>query len=324
MVNTFVIVAIPAQDDYVWQLSSEKIPHLTLLSMDSNLGDIEHVKEYIQHVADTTLDKFYLSVNRRGVLGADSADVLFFDNGNYTLEMLKELRTYLLDDPNIREAYDSVEQFPSWTPHLTLGYPETPAKPDKRDYPIGSVCFDRIALWTEDYAGTEFPLETADDAGEAVRMSDAGEAFLEHFGIKGMKWGVLRDKINTIRGNPVVKYASSSDDHKKAERVRVKAKVAGVNTLSNKDLRDIINRMDLEVKFKDLKTVKHNQSVVGRGKQWAGRVVTDILVGAAVSWLRRPSFRNHRYTRPHGPDHRGLPTNNVVDGELVPPNIILK
>lgn len=318
--KSVVLVAIPAKDDYVWKLSSEKVPHLTLLYLDSHIDNIAHAEEYIQHVVNTTLCKFYLGVKQRGVLGDKSADVLFFDN--YYRKMLTELRTYLLDNNDIRTAYDSVEQYESWTPHLTLGYPETPAKPDTREYPgISSVCFDRLALWTSDYEGTEFPLKT-DEYEEFARMSDIGGAFLEHFGVKGMKWGVIHDKI---RGNAAVKYASSSDDHKRAQSVRVKSKLTGVNTLSNKELRDVIHRMDLEVKFKDLKTVQHNQSLLGKGKQWVGRVVTDILVGTAVSWLRRPSFRTHRYTaRSMGPDRKGLPSSTVVDGEVVPPKVILK
>lgn len=307
MTDSFVVVAIPAQDDYVWRVSSEKVPHLTLLYLNSNLNDVERVKEYIQHVSDTVLRKFYLNVNRRGVLGDQSADVLFFDNGYWNMQMLEEFRTYLLDDNNIRQAYDTVEQFPKWTPHLTLGYPETPAKPDKRDYPgINSVGFDRIALWTENYSGTEFPLKTYDD--EIARMSDLGEKFLSHYGVKGMKWGVIRSHL-TSGGKKLI---APSDDHLKSITVQARAKIGGVRTLSNKDLRDVINRLDLEVKFKDLKQVKHNQSLIGKGALWAGRVFTDVLVGTAVSWFRRPGFSTPKYrsSKPRG--------FKVIDGEVVP------
>jgi 2'-5' RNA ligase len=283
--TSYVIVAIPSKDDYVWKISSEKIPHLTLLYLDANINDIGRVEGYIQHVIDTTLTKFMLEVEDRGVLGAQSADVVFFDK-NYCVKKLSEFRRHLLTNNELFKAYESVEQYPEWVPHLTLGYPETPAKPDTRDYPgVQWVNFDRIALWTGDYEGVEFPLKRRDDLESNMYMTALGEKFFQHYGVKGMKWGVLRDKI---QGNAAVKLASSSDDHKQASAVKTKAKLVGVNTLSNKELETLIRRMDLEVKFKDLKTIEHNQSLLGKGKKWAGKVVTDVLVGAAISWLRRP------------------------------------
>jgi hypothetical protein len=236
--------------------------------------------------------------------------------------MLTELRTYLLDNNDIRQAYDSITQFPQFTPHLTMGYPATPAKPDTREYPgLGSVCFDRIALWTKDYEGFEFPLKSI-DYNDVAAMSAIGEQFLEHYGVKGMKWGVIRSAL----GGGAKKLVLPSDDHVRTAVVKGKAQIGGVHTLSNKELRDVINRMDLEVKFKELKTVQHNQSLVGKGANYVGRVVTDILVGTAVSWLRRPSFRSTRYSaRAHGPERRAIAgPKDYVDGEVVPPRVILR
>lgn len=289
VVTSYTIVAIPSESDYVWNISSEKVPHLTLLYFDSHLDDVGRVEEFVRHVVDTSLNKFWLDVDRRGELGDKSADVLFF--GKYGHKRLEEFRRYLLQDPDIFKAYHAVEQYPQWTPHLTLGYPETPAKEDKRDYPgIRMVDFDRIALWTGDYEGVEFPLK---DVGgpEAFEMSIAkGEKFLEHYGVKGMKWGVLRREG--------AKLVMPSDDAVKAGVTRAKAKFGGVHTLSNKDLQHIIKRMDLEVKYKDLKDIQHQQSIVGKGARWVGRVFTNVLSGTLVSWLGRPSFTGT--PRPHG------------------------
>lgn len=316
MVDSYVVVAIPSKDDYVWQLSSEKVPHLTLLYLDSRLSDVGRVEEYIKHCVDTMLSKFHLSVNRREVLGPQSADVLIFDNGYYNLKMLTEFRNYLLDDNDIRTAYDSVEQYPAWIPHLTMGYPETPAKPDDRDYPgINWVCFDRIALWTQDYSGTEFTLNN-DEYGDVARMSAAGADFLSHFGVKGMKWGVVKEKLGPTGKKLVV----PSQDHINAAVVKGRAKIGGVHTLSNKDLQQIIRRMDLEVKFKELKTVQHNQSLIGRGANWVGRVLTDILVGTTISWLRRPGSRKDAYAM--GRDRKAISNRLVVNGEVIPPRAL--
>jgi hypothetical protein len=188
---TLAIVAIPSKDDYVWKISSEKIPHVTILALGDSVNNLAEVTDYVQHVVDTCLVRFGLNVDHRGTLGPKSADVLFFDD--YCVDKLKDVRSYFLTDPNIFLAYNAVPQFETWTPHLTLGYPATPAKPDNRDYPgIGWINFDRIALWTGDYEGVEFPLKTQNDTVAAY--SEAGAQFLAHHGVKGMKWGVRRDR----------------------------------------------------------------------------------------------------------------------------------
>jgi 2'-5' RNA ligase len=196
--TNLVVVALPSKDDYVHKISSQKVPHLTLLFLgEYDLGDqTSHVVDYIQHAVSTSLDRFGLSVDRRGELGDDKADVLFFEK-SYA-KKLEQFRSHLLANRTIAEAYLSAEQYPTWTPHLTLGYPDSPAKPDNRDYPgISYVNFDRIALWTDAFEGPTFELDSEDYAMEvSMSQQDNGavEEFLQHFGVKGMRWGVRRDR----------------------------------------------------------------------------------------------------------------------------------
>lgn len=163
--SSLVIVAIPSEDDYVNKISSEKVPHLTLLFLGDDVTKVKNLDKiigFVEHAANTSLRRFGLEVDRRGVLGPEEADVLFFSTSIWSgLEEIKKYRAYLLQEPNIRTAYDSATQFSEWQPHLTLGYPATPAKPDERDYPgITYVNFDRIAVWYGDYEGVEFPLKS--------------------------------------------------------------------------------------------------------------------------------------------------------------------
>ena len=44
---SYAIVAIAAQDDYVWRLSSDKKPHLTLLYLGDQLNNLDRVQEFI-------------------------------------------------------------------------------------------------------------------------------------------------------------------------------------------------------------------------------------------------------------------------------------
>lgn len=69
-------------------------------------------------------------------------------------------------------------------------------------------------------------------------MSQA-EDFLQHFGVKGMKWGVRRS-------------VPASSDAQKSLDVRAKAKSGKVKSLSNAELQLAINRMNLEQQFKRL------------------------------------------------------------------------
>lgn len=64
--------------------------------------------------------------------------------------------------------------------------------------------------------------------------------FLQHFGVKGMKWGK--------RKNPASADAAAS------KQIRTTAKKQGVHTVSNKELQTAIERMRLEQDFKRLKT----------------------------------------------------------------------
>lgn len=310
------IVALPAKDDRVWQLSSEKVPHLTMLFLD-DVEDIDRVTEFVRHAADTMLTRFYLDVKERGVLGDKHADVLFFRT-EYA-KTLMDFRQALLKDTGILTAYHAVEQYPKWIPHLTMGYPETPAKPDKREYPsVHSVVFDRIALWTGDYEGREFQLSNED--GPVAAMSDAvarGADFLEHYGVKGMKWGVIRSKLPGAAKTVAKKAYAPSKDAKNAQLYIARAKLGGVRNLDNKEMQAVIQRMALEKQYKELYGERqwHNA-----GKKWATNLVTNVLRDAAASWLSNPFASGRRGD--DGPFNaqawaNGQDFSRVIDGETV-------
>jgi 2'-5' RNA ligase len=265
-----VIVAIPAEDDYVWKISSEKVPHMTICF----LGDVEgkpilKIAEFLQHAVNILeLGPFGADVDYRGTLGPDEADVLFFRK-DWSLRRIAEFRSQLLKDTNIKTAYDSVEQYPEWQPHLTLGYPRTPAREDKRDYPgIHWVQFDRIALWYGDYEGPEFRLQHPDyDLMEVAMSAESatGLQFISHHGVKGMKWGVRKSRplpspvaaqahavvsSNKLSKSKIkVKGGENhppSHDAIKAAVAKQKLKKSGPVALSNQELQELATRMNLE------------------------------------------------------------------------------
>ncbi len=289
--SSLVVVAIPEEDDPVWKVSSEKVPHLTLLYLgDSNtVFDVDNMAQFLEHAASTSLTRFNLDVDRRGDLGEDQADVIFFTEG-WDGKTIKQFRHYLLQNQAIKTAYDATTQFEDWTPHLTLGYPESPANPLPDDRRLYSVRFDRIALWMGDYEGPEFTLKTN---SPEVSMSDTVDDILAHYGVKGMKWGVR--KASSVPGNAKVLLKTKNGDitirrdqirevsseSAAAQRALSKAKTKGIKALSNDELKILNERLQLEKRFNDL-----NPTTTNKGKkilQQQLRQVGGMAVGAAAS-----------------------------------------
>lgn len=179
--TAWAIVAVPSKSDPVWKYSSEKVPHMTLLYFGEQTDGVlaAKISEFVEHAA-TTLHPFGLSVDERGVLGDEKADVLFFND--LFAKQITQFRDNLLKNDEIFTLWNSVEQYPTWTPHLTMGYPETPAKPiPDGEFQPSWVNFDRIEFWVNDFDGPSF------------RLADAQDTALAHYGVKGVKWGVRRD-----------------------------------------------------------------------------------------------------------------------------------
>jgi 2'-5' RNA ligase len=210
-VSNLVIVAIPDENDRVWKVSSEEIPHLTIcfLGDSDQVANLEQIVGFVEHAATQTLKRFHLPVDRRGELGNDPelgpADVLFFKRDRYDYKAVRDFRAALLQDDNIRTAYDSATQHEGvWVPHLTLGYENRPAKPDEADYGFYDVGFNKVAVWIDNYDGPEFLLkdywdewETMETIPMDVSMSDIRSGDLEHYGVKGMRWGFRKEDLGS-------------------------------------------------------------------------------------------------------------------------------
>lgn len=117
---------------------------------------------------------------------------------------------------------------------------------------------------------------------------------LQHYGIKGMKWGIRRteEQLARARGSLTSsksKLTSSVDkalgrsSAERAERNR-RAKVRkNVRTTSDEDLRKEVNRLELEKKYKNLsdEDLKPGRTAVKKFlKSTGGRVVTSAAIGS--------------------------------------------
>ena len=98
-----------------------------------------------------------------------------------------------------------------------------------------------------------------------------GAAFLEHYGVKGMKWGVRRSPKQLARARSERREASKSDDKKRHDTNRKK----GTDNLSDKDLQKLVNRMNMEQNYSRM-----NPSKLKRGQAAAATV---LAVGATAN-----------------------------------------
>lgn len=300
--SSLVIVAIPSQDDRVHKISSEKVPHLTLLFLGDDVTkvqNIDKIMDFTAHAANMLM-RFDLRVDRRGELGPEQADVLYFSKAKWSgYETIRDYRSNLLKNDNIKTAYDSADQFPEWIPHLTLGFPATPANEDDSDFPgISYVSFDRIAVWFGDYEGIEFPLRSYDwDMDMDVAMSeDVVNDILTHHGIKGMKWGVNRSRSSNVTVSDKGKRLKTTGGHGRSahpDAVRVRtigqvSKKSGFKALSNEELQAFNTRLNMEQQAKRLRfndsspPRKFILKLLGQTGQQAANEVSSTASSAAV------------------------------------------
>jgi hypothetical protein len=133
--------------------------------------------------------------------------------------------------------------------------------------------------------------------------------FLAHYGVKGMRWGVVRDSIKSnpegaakkaagvvrdlrktkVRTKEQAKeYVKTAPEHKRVKEIRLKQKVVGVQALTNKDLQEAITRMNLEMTYKNLKKAEFEDSYLGAGGKFVAGILKDAATDAASSWVKRP------------------------------------
>lgn len=98
---------------------------------------------------------------------------------------------------------------------------------------------------------------------------------LEHYGVKGMKWGVRRRSKDS---------GPTSSDAARAKGHAATVSKHGTKALTNKELQDLVTRMNLEQQFTTLhqKAKKENPGVkfakellIGIGKEQAGKLARE-------------------------------------------------
>lgn len=138
-------------------------------------------------------------------------------------------------------GYFSAKEHVAVIEHSESEFPRFKAILDKDGYVIGSELDEALVHTTVD-----------------LILED----YLEHYGIKGQKWGVRRTPKQLGKG---------SEDFERAFAARTKATTQGRHTLSNKELQDAVTRMNLERQYSMLSTPSSPAS-----KQFVVGVLKDV------------------------------------------------
>lgn len=164
------------------------------------------------------------------------------------------------------------------------------------------------------------------DLGEKF-FAQLSEEDLAHYGVKGMKWGVIREKVAGGFAKLKSKANKAEDlidktkvyDHKErrnADQVRLRAKFLGANTLSNKEIRETIHRMKLEREFKELYESGSAAGTAKKGARWLAGWLDDVsrrtATTAASSWVSNPL--NFGTTATWGPE---IKVRDAIEGSIV-------
>lgn len=112
-----------------------------------------------------------------------------------------------------------------------------------------------------------------------------GTDYLEHFGVKGMKWGVRKAKsaVSSARSKHQARKAArhpQSPEAARAHALRKQVKKKGLDSLSNSELQALNNRLNLEANYRnamkqhpDTLRSKRNRELVTAGAKIVGPIV---------------------------------------------------
>lgn len=118
------------------------------------------------------------------------------------------------------------------------------------------------------------------------------EAYLAHYGVKGMHWGIRKDRseIKSLRKNPATKDV--------------------VKNLSDKELQAVVNRMRLERQYADLTTSPVVKAGRKQAAKYANKAVNTLVVPVLTAAVG--GYIKSRFDHGNAPDLSRYSPNTIM------------
>ncbi len=112
---------------------------------------------------------------------------------------------------------------------------------------------------------------------------------LQHHGIQGMRWGIRRyqNKDGTLTQAGKKRHENRSDNVESHEDFMKAHTKKDVRLMSDKELRERLNRIQMEKQYKDL-----SPSTVGQGKKYLDKVIKAGTTVATVTTTALTIYNN--------------------------------
>lgn len=101
---------------------------------------------------------------------------------------------------------------------------------------------------------------------------------LTHYGVRGMRWGKRKSASTSSAPSKSKAKAPEHDDSKRTTDLLAKAKGTKGRALSNKELEEVLNRLNLEKRLSDLAPVRDTSA-----KKMLNRLVGNTQKGAEAT-----------------------------------------
>ena len=109
---------------------------------------------------------------------------------------------------------------------------------------------------------------------------------IEHYGKKGMKWGIRKDRSKGgTKGGEKGKAKQAKSEKSTSTK---KYKKSSARKLSDERLRKRINRLNMEKQYKDLVSKQKPKSKVSRGAQTVGKILANAGAKAIRKQVAEP------------------------------------